>query len=133
MRCRTPSSGSSRPARTRGHEWKNARVKTCLAFLAAAVFEILGCYAFWLWWRLDRSPLWLIPGLVSLALFAFALARVDTAYAGRAYAAYGGVYIVSSLTWLTLVERSRLQLWDLLGAALCIAGAAVILFGAKTL
>ena len=101
---------------------------TYLLYIAAALAEIVGCFSFWAWWRLEKSPLWLAPGLVSLALFGFLLALVDTNAAGRAYAAYGGIYIAASLGWLWLVEGVRPDLWDLAGAALCIAGASVILF-----
>ena len=65
-------------------------------YTAAAVAEIAGCFAFWAWLRLGRSGWWLAPGVLSLILFAVLLTRVDSAFAGRAYAAYGGVYIVAS-------------------------------------
>ena len=93
--------------------------------------EIGGCFAFWAWLRLDKSPWWLAPGLLSLALFAWLLARVDVAFAGRAYAAYGGIYIVASLFWLWAVEGMRPDRFDAIGAALCLAGAAVIVFGRR--
>ncbi|ATH83234.1 YnfA family protein [Ectopseudomonas hydrolytica] len=102
-----------------------------LWFLLAAVFEIAGCYAFWMWLRLDRSAWWIAPGLLSLVLFALILTRVEASFAGRAYAAYGGVYIVASLAWLALIERTRPMLSDCLGAALCLAGAAIILFAPR--
>jgi small multidrug resistance family-3 protein len=102
-----------------------------LWFVLAAVFEIAGCYSFWAWLRLERSPLWLLPGMIALALFALALTRVDAAFAGRAFAAYGGVYIVASLAWLILVEDATPLLSDYAGALLCLAGAAVILFGPR--
>lgn len=57
------------------------------------------------------------------------LAPADAA--GRAFAAYGGVYIVASLIWAVVVEGARLSAWDLAGATLCLAGAAVILLGAR--
>lgn len=69
--------------------------------------------------------------MASLALFAWLLTLADSAAAGRAYAAYGGVYISASLTWLWLVEGVRPDRWDSLGAALCVIGAAVILFGPR--
>lgn len=100
-----------------------------LTFFAAAFFEIAGCYAFWAWWWLDKTPLWLVPGIVSLIAFAWILAHIDTAFAGRAYAAYGGVYIVSSLAWMVVVEKGRPVISDYFGIALCLLGAAVILFG----
>ncbi|MBN9070685.1 MAG: YnfA family protein [Rhizobiales bacterium] len=99
---------------------------TVVLYVAAALAEIAGCFAFWAWWRLDRSALWLLPGLFSLALFAWLLAMVDSAAAGRAYAAYGGVYIAASLVWLWLAEGVRPDHWDMIGAAICLTGAAVI-------
>lgn len=104
---------------------------TYLIYVAAALAEITGCFSFWAWWRLEKSPLWLMPGLVSLALFAFLLSLVDTNAAGRAYAAYGGIYIAASLGWLWLVEGARPDRWDLAGAALCVIGASVILLAPR--
>jgi len=104
---------------------------TYLIYIAAALAEIAGCFSFWAWWRLEKSPLWLLPGLVSLALFAFLLSLVDTDAAGRAYAAYGGIYIAASLAWLWLIEGMRPDRWDLAGAALCIVGASVILLAPR--
>ena len=93
-------------------------------FVLAAFCEIAGCYAFYLWLRLGKSALWVLPGLLSLTLFALLLTRVEASYAGRAYAAYGGIYVAASLFWLAFVERS-------LGVALCVVGASVVLFGPR--
>ncbi|WP_260926951.1 YnfA family protein [Novosphingobium sp. 9] len=99
-----------------------------LIYVLAALAEIGGCFAFWAWLRMDRSPLWLVPGCLSLALFAWLLTRVDADEAGRAYAAYGGIYITCALLWLWQAEGVRPDRWDLAGAALCLLGAGVILF-----
>lgn len=104
---------------------------TLALYLLAALAEIAGCFAFWAWARADRSPLWLVPGVLSLALFAFLLTRIETAFAGRAFAAYGGVYIAASLGWLWAVEGARPDRWDLAGGAVCLAGAALILWGPR--
>jgi len=100
-------------------------------YAGAALAEITGCFAFWGWLRLGRSAWWLAPGIASLALFAFLLTRVDAAFAGRAYAAYGGVYIAASLVWLWLAEGKVPDRWDMLGAAICLIGAGIILFGPR--
>lgn len=105
---------------------------TVLYYALAALAEIAGCFAFWAWLRLDRSVWWVAPGMASLALFAFLLTRVDSEAAGRAYAAYGGVYIVASIGWLWLVEQRTPDRWDLLGAAICLVGAGVILLGPRS-
>lgn len=105
---------------------------TYAIYLAAALAEIAGCFAFWAWWRLDKSPLWLAPGLVSLVAFAWLLTLVEADAAGRAYAAYGGIYIAASLGWLWLAEGVRPDRWDLIGAAICIFGASVILLAPRS-
>src|SRR5690606_37667895 len=105
---------------------------TIAAYAGAALAEIAGCFAFWAWLRLDRTVLWLVPGVACLLLFASLLTLIETPAAGRAYAVYGGVYIVASLGWLWLVEGARPDRWDLVGAAICLAGAAVILFGPRS-
>lgn len=96
-------------------------------YARAALGEIAGCFSFWAWQRLDCSALWVLPGLASLAAFASPLIRVDVTLAGRAYAAYGGIYIATSLLWFWAVEGQRPDAWDGTGAALALCGATVIL------
>jgi small multidrug resistance family-3 protein len=102
-----------------------------LAFLVAALLEIAGCFAFWGWLRRGASPLLIALGITSLVGFAVVLTRVDAAFAGRAYAAYGGIYIAASLAWLWLVEGQRPTLPDVAGAAIAITGALVIITFAR--
>ncbi len=106
-------------------------MKTLLIYFGAALAEIGGCFAFWAWLRLGKPIFWLIPGLLALAVFAYLLTRIDTDFAGRAYAVYGGIYIASSLLWLWIVEGVRADRWDLTGAAICLLGAAIILWGPR--
>ena len=100
-------------------------------YAAAALAEIAGCFSFWAWLRLGKSAWWLVPGMLSLATFAYLLTLIDSAAAGRAYAAYGGVYIASSLFWLWAAEGMRPDRWDVAGAAICLVGAAVIIAGPR--
>jgi small multidrug resistance family-3 protein len=104
---------------------------SAIVFPIAAFFEIAGCFAVWSVVRLGASALWLVPGVVSLVLFAWVLTLSDSAAAGRAFAAYGGVYVAASLVWLWAVEGRMPDRWDLMGAALCVAGAAVVLYGPR--
>ena len=106
--------------------------QTIAAYGGAAVAEIAGCFAFWAWLREGQSIWWLVPGMASLALFAYLLTLVDSAAAGRAYAAYGGIYIASALAWLWLIEGVRPDRFDLLGALICLLGAAVIIGGPRS-
>ncbi|MEZ5936324.1 MAG: YnfA family protein [Alphaproteobacteria bacterium] len=104
---------------------------SALFYIGAAVAEIAGCFAFWTWLRLGKTFLWVLPGTASLVLFALLLTRVDSPFAGRTYAAYGGVYIAASLIWLWTVEQTAPDRWDLLGTLICLIGAAVILWGPR--
>lgn len=106
-------------------------IRTTAIYAVAAVFEIAGCFSLWLWLREGRSGWWILPGTVSLLVFAALLTRSDASLAGRAYAAYGGIYICASLAWLWLVEGTRPDRWDMLGALVCLAGTAIILFGPR--
>lgn len=100
-------------------------------YAAAALAEIGGCFAFWAWLRLGK-PMWLVvPGVASLILFAYLLTLVPVEAAGRAYAAYGGIYIVASIMWLTSIENVRPDRWDIIGASVCMIGTGIILFGPR--
>ena len=106
-------------------------MRTGLVYVAAALAEIVGCFAFWAWLRLGK-PVWLvIPGVASLVLFAWLLTQIESEAAGRAYAAYGGIYIAMSVLWLWLAEGFRPDRWDIAGAAICLVGAAVIIAGPR--
>ena len=107
-------------------------LQTTALYALAALLEIAGCFAFWAWLRAGRTALWTLPGLVSLALFAMCLTRVDSEYAGRAFAAYGGLYIAASLLWLWAVEELRPDRWDVSGTLICLVGAAVIVLAPRT-
>jgi len=102
-----------------------------ILYIAASIAEIGGCFAFWAWLRLGRSIYWVLPGLVSLIVFALLLTRIESMFAGRTFAAYGGVYIAASVIWLWVVEGQRPDRWDVLGSVICLVGAGIILFGSR--
>lgn len=104
---------------------------TAVFFALAAFLEIVGCFAFWAVVRSGASLFWLIPGVLSLIAFGAALTQIEASAAGRAFAAYGGVYVAASIAWLWAVEGFRPDRWDLLGGAICLMGAAVVMFGPR--
>ncbi len=106
-------------------------MRSILIYGFAALAEIAGCFAFWAWLRLGQPVWWVLPGLLALAAFAWALTLVEADAAGRAYAAYGGVYIAASMAWLWAVENTRPDRWDLVGAAVCLTGAGIILLAPR--
>ena len=105
-------------------------VKTTLLFIVTAVAEIVGCYLPYLWLRQGGSPWLLIPAAASLALFAWLLTLHPTA-AGRVYAAYGGVYVLTALFWLWAVDGVVPDRWDLAGGLVALAGMGSIMFGPR--
>ncbi|AZG15703.1 MULTISPECIES: YnfA family protein [Cupriavidus] len=102
-------------------------MKTIALYLLTALAEILGCYLPYLWLRQHGSPWLLIPGAISLAVFAWLLTLHPDA-SGRVYAAYGGIYIAVAIGWLWLVDGLRPTVWDVTGVTIAVAGMAVIVF-----
>lgn len=98
---------------------------------ATALAEIGGCFAAYGWLRLGKPVWWLVPGALSLVLFAWLLS-LHPGPAGRVYAAYGAVYIAASLGWMWLVEGRTPDRWDMIGVAVCLVGAGVIYFGPRS-
>ena len=107
-----------------------AALQTLFLFVLTALAEIVGCYLPYLWLRKGYSAWVLAPAAASLALFAWLLTLHPTASA-RVYAAYGGVYVTMAIAWLWAVDAVKPTRWDLLGAGLCLAGMAVIMFAPR--
>jgi small multidrug resistance family-3 protein len=105
--------------------------KTFGLFLITALAEIVGCYLPYLWLKKGASAWVLLPAAVSLAAFAWLLTLHPTA-SGRVYAAYGGVYIAVALAWLWVVDGVRPSVWDFVGVLVCLCGAAIIMFGPRS-
>jgi small multidrug resistance family-3 protein len=82
-------------------------VNAAIVYPLAVLAEIAGCFAIWMWWRTGASPLWILPGVLSLVVFAWLLAPVQTPAAGRSFAAYGGIYVAASILWMWLIERQQ--------------------------
>lgn len=105
-------------------------LKTGLLFAVTALAEIVGCFLPYVWLR-KGGPAWLLlPAVASLALFVWLL-TLHPAASGRVYAAYGGVYVVTALIWLRVVDGIRLTTMDWLGAAVVLTGMAILVAGWK--
>jgi len=101
-------------------------------FALAAVAEIGGCFGVWVVVRQERSAWWLLPSLVSLAMFALLLARTGGTSAGRSFAVYAGIYLCASLAWMRAAEGVALTRWDMLGGTICLGGCMVILMAPRS-
>ncbi|GGE70337.1 YnfA family protein [Paenalcaligenes hominis] len=103
-------------------------IKTVALFAVTALAEIVGCYLPYLWLKEKGSPWLLVPSVVSLALFIWLL-TLHPAASGRVYAAYGGVYVVTALIWLRVIDGASWSWFDVVGAGLSLSGMAVIVLG----
>ncbi|MBA7801496.1 YnfA family protein [Citrobacter sp. C348] len=101
---------------------------TTLLFFITALCEIIGCFLPWLWLKRGATAWLLLPAGVSLALFVWLLTLHPTA-SGRVYAAYGGVYVVTALMWLRIVDGVKLSLYDWSGALIALCGMLIIVAG----
>ncbi|KNC11855.1 membrane protein [Pantoea sp. RIT-PI-b] len=103
-------------------------VKTTLLFFITAIAEIVGCFLPWLWLKRGMTAWLLVPAAASLALFVWLL-TLHPAASGRVYAAYGGVYVLTALIWLRVVDGVKLSTWDWVGALVAFSGMLIIVAG----
>lgn len=104
-----------------------AIVRSAGLFVLAGLCEIGGGYLVWLWLH-DRRSAW-CGALGGLALFLYGvLPTLQPAHFGRVYATYGGVFVVLSLIWGWWIDGHRPDAPDVVGAVLCLAGVAVIMY-----
>jgi small multidrug resistance family-3 protein len=107
-------------------------VRSLALFLLAALAEIGGAWLVWQGVREHRGLLFVGAGVVALGFYGFVATVQPDPHFGRILAAYGGVFVGGSLVWGMLVDGFRPDRWDLLGAALCLAGVAVIMYAPRS-
>jgi small multidrug resistance family-3 protein len=100
-------------------------------FLAAAVCEIGGAWLIWQGIREHRGLLWIGGGVVALGVYGFVATLQPDAHFGRILAAYGGVFVAGSLAWGVVADGYRPDRYDVIGALLCLAGVAVIMYAPR--
>lgn len=97
-------------------------------FVLAALLEIGGAWLVWQGVREHRGWLWIGGGVIALGLYGFAATLQAEASFGRVLAAYGGVFVAGSLLWGVVADGYRPDRYDVLGALICLAGVAVIMY-----
>ncbi|MDW3847959.1 YnfA family protein [Micromonospora sp. BRA006-A] len=106
-------------------------VRSILLFLLAALAEIGGAWLVWQGWRENRGLLWIAAGVIALGAYGFVATFQPDANFGRILAAYGGVFVAGSLAWGIVVDKFRPDRYDLVGAAICLVGVAVIMYAPR--
>jgi small multidrug resistance family-3 protein len=106
--------------------------RSILLFAVAAIFEIGGAWLVWQAVREHRDWLWAGLGVIALGAYGFVATLQPDAHFGRILAAYGGVFVAGSLAWAMAFDGFRPDRWDVTGAAICILGVAVIMYGPRS-
>lgn len=101
-------------------------------FVAAAILEIGGAWLVWQGWKEGRGLGWIVAGVGALGAYGVVAALQPETNFGRVLAAYGGVFVAGSLLWAMTVDKFKPDRFDLIGAAICLLGASVIMFGPRT-
>lgn len=105
--------------------------RSIVLFLLAALAEIGGAWLVWQGWREHRGLWWIAAGVIALGLYGFVATFQPDPHFGRILAAYGGVFVAGSLAWGMIVDQFRPDRWDVIGAAICLLGVAVIMYAPR--
>jgi small multidrug resistance family-3 protein len=106
-------------------------IKAIVLFVLAGIAEIGGGYLIWLWLREGRPLYWGVLGGITLAIYGVIATLQSFPSFGRVYAAYGGVFIVLSVLWGWGIDKKTPDLYDWVGAAICLVGVGVMLLGPR--
>lgn len=106
-------------------------IQAFILFILAGMAEIGGGYLIWQSLR-DGKPLyWGLAGGLILALYGVIATFQSFPSFGRVYAAYGGVFILLSVLWGWVVDKKTPDMYDWIGAIICIIGASIILWAPR--
>jgi len=106
-------------------------LRSIALFLLAALAEIGGAWLVWQSVREHRGLAFAGAGIVALGAYGFVATLQPDSHFGRILAAYGGVFVAGSLAWAMVFDGFRPDRYDLAGAALCLAGVAVIMYAPR--
>lgn len=101
-------------------------------FVLAGLAEIGGGWLVWQWLRVERPWPVGVAGAFVLILYGVIVTWQESSEFGRIYAAYGGIFIIMSLAWGRIVDDWHPDRWDLIGAAICLMGVLLIMFGPRS-
>ena len=106
-------------------------LRSLLLFAVAALAEIGGAWLIWQGVREHRGVLWIGAGVLALGAYGFVATLQPDASFGRILAAYGGIFVAGSLAWGMAMDGFRPDRYDLIGAAICLVGVAVIMYAPR--
>jgi small multidrug resistance family-3 protein len=105
----------------------NIIIVTLGLFFLAALMEISGGYLVWQWIRKKKGILiGLIGGII---LFVYGIIpTLQPSHFGRTYAAYGGIFIISSIIWGIIVDKKKPDRFEIIGSLVATCGAVIIFY-----
>lgn len=106
-------------------------LRSLALFVLAAVAEIGGAWLVWQGVREQRGWLWMLGGVLALGAYGFVATLQPDAHFGRILAAYGGIFVAGSLAWGVVMDGYRPDRFDIIGAAVCLAGVAIIMYAPR--
>ena len=98
-----------------------------MLFFAAAMMEISGGYLVWLWIREKKTIALALLGGITLFVYGM-IPTLQPANFGRVYAAYGGIFIISSIIWGMVVDKKRPDRYEIVGSFIAVFGAIIIFY-----
>jgi small multidrug resistance family-3 protein len=107
-------------------------IRSMLLFAIAALAEIGGAWLVWQGVREHRGLLFIGAGIAALGGYGFVATLQPDPHFGRILAAYGGIFVAGSLAWGILIDKFRPDRYDLIGAALCLTGVAIIMYAPRS-
>ncbi|MFE7274489.1 YnfA family protein [Streptomyces sp. NPDC057623] len=100
-------------------------------FVVAALFEIGGAWLVWQGVRENKGWIWAGAGVIALGLYGFVATLQHDENFGRVLAAYGGIFVAGSIAWGMIADGYRPDRYDIIGALICLAGMAVLMYAPR--
>jgi small multidrug resistance family-3 protein len=105
----------------------NILIVTLGLFFVAALMEIGGGYLVWQWIREKKGVVLGLIGAIILFLYGI-IPTLQPSNFGRTYAAYGGIFIISSIAWGMIVDKKKPDRFEIIGSLVAICGAIIIFY-----
>jgi small multidrug resistance family-3 protein len=102
-----------------------------VALFVVALFEIGGAWLVWQGIREHKGWIWIGAGVIAIGLYGVVATRQHDDNFGRILAAYGGIFVGGSIAWGRVADGYRPDRWDAIGALVCLAGMAVIMYAPR--
>jgi small multidrug resistance family-3 protein len=84
-------------------------------------------------WQSIREKKGILIGLIGgVILFLYGIIpTLQPSHFGRIYAAYGGIFIISSIIWGMIVDKKKPDRFEVIGSLVAICGAIIIFYAPR--